>query len=177
MKSHSYVVVARNFRRWEWRQGICRSSGHWTGAIGATTRDPGAGPRALRSVAQSGAAFLCSPANRADGLPKVGSIRGAIFASGKKRAGAGRSGVTATEEIRGNHLRLGGPTVFGEVMGTVKARYEDKVLKPLGELDLKDGEEVEIDVHQSAVRKLLGIVRCWEGLEEAHEDYGDSDLH
>jgi predicted DNA-binding antitoxin AbrB/MazE fold protein len=62
-------------------------------------------------------------------------------------------------------------------MGTVKARYENKVLKPLGELDLKDGEEVEIDVHQNAARKLLGIVRCWEGLEVAHEDYDDSDLH
>ena len=28
--------------------------------------------------------------------------------------------------------------------GLIKARYEDKVLKPLGELDLKEGEEVEI---------------------------------
>ena len=28
----------------------------------------------------------------------------------------------------------------------IKARYENKVLKPLGEIDLKDGEEVEIEL-------------------------------
>jgi len=28
----------------------------------------------------------------------------------------------------------------------IKARYEDKVLKPLGELGLKEGEEEEIEV-------------------------------
>jgi hypothetical protein len=33
--------------------------------------------------------------DRTDGLPKARSVRGAIFASGKERAGAGRSGVTA----------------------------------------------------------------------------------
>ena len=30
--------------------------------------------------------------------------------------------------------------------GVIKARYENKVLKPLGEIDLKDGEEVEIEL-------------------------------
>jgi len=33
---------------------------------------------------------------------------------------------------------------------SVKARYEDKVLRPLEELGLKEGEEVEIE------RKILG---------------------
>jgi predicted DNA-binding antitoxin AbrB/MazE fold protein len=53
----------------------------------------------------------------------------------------------------------------------VKARYEDKVLKPLGELDLKEGDEVEIKVRGSATSRIFGIVKCWEGLEEAHENY------
>ena len=35
----------------------------------------------------------------------------------------------------------------------VKARYEDKVLKPLEELGLEEGEEVEIEVKE---RKILG---------------------
>ena len=54
--------------------------------------------------------------------------------------------------------------------GVIKARYENKVLKPLGEIDLKDGEEVEIRVQGSATSRVLGIVKCWEGLEEAHEE-------
>jgi predicted DNA-binding antitoxin AbrB/MazE fold protein len=54
---------------------------------------------------------------------------------------------------------------------TAKARYVDKVLKPLGELDRKDGDEVEIKVPGSATSKIFGIVKCWEGLKEAHEDY------
>ena len=80
------------------------------------------------------------------------------------------------EDRRGNHLRFERPAIFGEAMGTVKAKFEDRVLKQLCELDLKDGKEVEINVHQSSARKLLGIVRCSEGLEEAHEDY-DSCIH
>ncbi len=63
----------------------------------------------------------------------------------------------------------------GETMGAViRARYEDKVLKPLGELNLKEGDEVEISVQRSATRRIFGIVKCWEGLEEAHEDYETS---
>ena len=55
--------------------------------------------------------------------------------------------------------------------GVIKARYENKVLKPLGELDLKEGDEVEIKARGSATNRIFGIVKCWEGLEEAHEDY------
>lgn len=57
-------------------------------------------------------------------------------------------------------------------MGTVvKARCEDKVLKPLGDLNLKEGEEVEIKVQGSATKRLFGIVKCWKGLEAAQKDY------
>ena len=59
---------------------------------------------------------------------------------------------------------------------TAKARYVDKVLKPLGGLDRKDGDEVEIKVRGSATSKIFGIVKCWEGLEEAHEDY-ETNVH
>ena len=55
--------------------------------------------------------------------------------------------------------------------GVIKARYENKVLKPLGDIDLMEGEEVEIRVRGSATSKIFGIVKCWEGLEEAHEDF------
>jgi predicted DNA-binding antitoxin AbrB/MazE fold protein len=54
---------------------------------------------------------------------------------------------------------------------TLNARYEDKVLKPLGEQDQKDGDEVEIRVPGSATSRIFGIVKCREGLEEAHQDY------
>jgi len=47
----------------------------------------------------------------------------------------------------------------------VKVRYEDKVLKPLEELDLKEGEEVEITISRG-FRKLLEEV----GEIEAKED-------
>ncbi len=63
------------------------------------------------------------------------------------------------------------------MMGAViRARYEDKVLKPLGELNLKEGDEVEISIQRSATQRsatsrIFGIVKCWEGREEAHEDY------
>jgi len=64
-----------------------------------------------------------------------------------------------------------------EIMsGVIKARYENKVLKPLCEIDLKDGEEVEIRVQGSATSRVFGIVKCWEGLEEAHEEYEEEFL-
>ena len=73
------------------------------------------------------------------------------------------------------HLSMEDNHDVGETMGAViRARYEDKVLKPLGELNLKEGDEVEISVLRSATRRIFGIVKCWEGLEEAHEDYETS---
>jgi len=51
----------------------------------------------------------------------------------------------------------------------VKARYEDKVLKPLEEVELEEGDEVEISivpkVKNFSSRKLqkLGVQRATEG--------------
>jgi hypothetical protein len=56
-------------------------------------------------------------------------------------------------------------------IATSKVRYVDKVLKPMGERDRKDGEEVETKFQGSATSKIFGIVKCWEGLEDAHEGY------
>jgi len=58
----------------------------------------------------------------------------------------------------------------------IKAIYENNVLKPLEKLALKEGEEVEIEVRGSMTRRLRGIVKYWEGLEEAHEEY-KFDIH
>ncbi len=40
-----------------------------------------------------------------------------------------------------------------------KARYEDKVLKPLEELGLEEGEEVEIEVKKNPVEMLEGMIK------------------
>ncbi|MBE9592974.1 MAG: antitoxin family protein [Proteobacteria bacterium] len=41
----------------------------------------------------------------------------------------------------------------------VKAIYEEGILKPLEKLDLKEGEEVEIEVKKSPVERLEGVIR------------------
>ncbi len=40
-----------------------------------------------------------------------------------------------------------------------KAIYEEGILKPLEKLDLKEGEEVEIEVKKSPVERLEGMMR------------------
>jgi len=40
----------------------------------------------------------------------------------------------------------------------VKARYEGSVLKPLEKLDLKAGEEVELELKKSVTDRTFGIV-------------------
>jgi len=40
-----------------------------------------------------------------------------------------------------------------------KAIYEEGILKPLEKLDLKEGEEVEIEVKKSPVERLGGMIR------------------
>lgn len=42
--------------------------------------------------------------------------------------------------------------------GAIKARYENKVLKPLGEINLKEGEEVEIDLKK---KNIFGLLQGW----------------
>ncbi len=40
-----------------------------------------------------------------------------------------------------------------------KAIYKEGILKPLGELDLKEGEKVEIEVKKSPVERLEGMIK------------------
>jgi len=40
-----------------------------------------------------------------------------------------------------------------------KAIYEEGILKPLEKLDLKEGEEVEIELKKSPVKRLEGRIR------------------
>jgi len=55
----------------------------------------------------------------------------------------------------------------------VKARYEDKVLRPLVELGLKEGEEVEIVIAGSLAKDFRGALK----LEDAKliEEIAESD--
>jgi predicted DNA-binding antitoxin AbrB/MazE fold protein len=48
--------------------------------------------------------------------------------------------------------------VCRNMSGVIKTRYENKVLKPLGEIDLKDGEEVEIELKKKGI---FGLLRGW----------------
>jgi predicted DNA-binding antitoxin AbrB/MazE fold protein len=41
----------------------------------------------------------------------------------------------------------------------IKAVYENSVLRPLGKLDLKEGDMVEIEVKKDAVDRLGGLVK------------------
>jgi len=42
---------------------------------------------------------------------------------------------------------------------TTKAIYEEGILKPLGNMDLKEGEEVEIEVKKASVEEFHGKMR------------------
>lgn len=42
--------------------------------------------------------------------------------------------------------------------GVIKVRYENKVLKPLGEIDLEEGEEVEIELKK---KSIFGLLKGW----------------
>jgi predicted DNA-binding antitoxin AbrB/MazE fold protein len=55
----------------------------------------------------------------------------------------------------------------------IKARYEDKVLQPLDELGLKEGEEVEIVIAGSLAKDFRGALK----LEDAEliEEIAESD--
>jgi predicted DNA-binding antitoxin AbrB/MazE fold protein len=41
----------------------------------------------------------------------------------------------------------------------VNARYEEGILKPIGKLDLKEGEDVEIEVKKALVEEFHGKMR------------------
>jgi predicted DNA-binding antitoxin AbrB/MazE fold protein len=42
--------------------------------------------------------------------------------------------------------------------GVIKARYENKVLKPLGEINPKDRDEVEIELKKKGI---FGLLKGW----------------
>jgi predicted DNA-binding antitoxin AbrB/MazE fold protein len=46
----------------------------------------------------------------------------------------------------------------------VKARYEDEVLKPLGKLDLKEGEEVELVIAGSIAKAFRGALKLGDSM-------------
>jgi predicted DNA-binding antitoxin AbrB/MazE fold protein len=41
----------------------------------------------------------------------------------------------------------------------VEVRYENNVLKPLEKLDLKDGDEVEIEIIKSNADRIVGLLK------------------
>jgi predicted DNA-binding antitoxin AbrB/MazE fold protein len=41
----------------------------------------------------------------------------------------------------------------------VKARYENNVLKPLEKLDLREGDEVEIEIIRSNADRIVGLLK------------------
>jgi predicted DNA-binding antitoxin AbrB/MazE fold protein len=53
----------------------------------------------------------------------------------------------------------------------IKAVYKNNVLKPLEKLDLKEGEEVEIEIRGSKVDQLMGLLKDVDlsSLELQHE--------
>ena len=53
----------------------------------------------------------------------------------------------------------------------VKAVYESHVLKPLGNLDLDEGEEVELVVKKNIVKRTYGLIKLSaEEIDEIIED-------
>ena len=60
--------------------------------------------------------------------------------------------------------------VFAERMKT-KTMYEEGVLKPIGKLDLKEGEEVEIELKKSIKERTFGVIPLeHDDIEEIIED-------
>ena len=53
----------------------------------------------------------------------------------------------------------------------IKAVYENNVLKPLERVDLKEGEEVEIEVKKSITERTFGVIQLkHDEIEEIIED-------
>jgi predicted DNA-binding antitoxin AbrB/MazE fold protein len=53
----------------------------------------------------------------------------------------------------------------------VKAIYESHVLRPLGYLDLDEGEEVELEVKKNIVKRTYGLIKLdAEAIDEIIED-------
>ena len=41
----------------------------------------------------------------------------------------------------------------------VKAIYESHVLRPVGDLDLEEGEEVELEIKKNIVKRTYGLIK------------------
>ena len=58
-----------------------------------------------------------------------------------------------------SHLSLEIRNIIGRDMrGVIKARYGNRVLKPQGEIDPKDRDEVEIELKK---RGIFGLLKGW----------------
>ena len=49
----------------------------------------------------------------------------------------------------------------------IKARYENKVLKSLGEIDLRDGDEIEIEPKKKGI---FGLLKGWKIDTQSRKD-------
>lgn len=87
-----------------------------------------------------------------DALQKIAKGTGIIFTGTMMELNLGFIGGSAATFFK---LRTYFNCCEGKEMRT-KAIYEDGILKPLGELDLKDGEEVEIEVKKASVEEFHG---------------------
>ncbi len=54
----------------------------------------------------------------------------------------------------------------------IRARYEGKALRPLGDINLKEGEEVEIEVNKSPVEAFHGRMKVNKELADQIVDMG-----
>jgi len=53
----------------------------------------------------------------------------------------------------------------------VKAVYESNILRPVGELDLEEGEEVELEIKKNIVKRTYGLIKLdAELIDEIIED-------
>ncbi len=54
----------------------------------------------------------------------------------------------------------------------VKAIYESHVLRPIGDLDLEEGEEVELEIKKNIVKRTYGLIKL--DAEAIDEIIGDT---
>jgi predicted DNA-binding antitoxin AbrB/MazE fold protein len=84
--------------------------------------------------------------------------------------------VKASKRIldRGNKIFLSAKINLSRVMNMAtrtKAIYKEGILKPLEKLDLKEGEEVEIELKKSITERTFGIIQLEHNeIEEIIED-------
>ena len=53
----------------------------------------------------------------------------------------------------------------------VKAIYKSHVLRPVGDLDLEEGEEVELEIMKNIVKRTYGLIKLdAESIDEIIED-------